>query len=96
MIQVLFQSGSQRFSTNENGAINSSQVLFSPSVTQINPFKAFTITHSSHQLMFANSSLVTMDNVPGVSQLKTSTGLKTSKVSDYTKQDNSLIAYHNT
>lgn len=61
--------------------MNSSQMLFGPSEISVTSVKSFGITHSGHQLLFANSSLVTMDSLSSVSQMRTNRGLKTSTVS---------------
>ena len=81
-MQVLFQSGNQRFNPTGNSAVNSSQVSMSPSMTRVSPFKTFAITRSSHQLLSINSSLAIMDSVTSVRKLRTNTGLKTNTVSD--------------
>jgi hypothetical protein len=78
--QVIFKSGSQRFSPAGDNFVDSSQVSFSPSEARLSPFKSFSVSHSNRQLLFANSSLVTMNSLSSLHQLTTTTGFITDTV----------------
>ena len=78
---MILQSGNQRLSATENRLLNSSQVLFGPSEVRVHPFKSFAVTHADHQLLFVNSSLVIMNDLSSLSQLRADAGLRTSTVS---------------